>query len=197
MWPGTPKVSPGDRLSYRTLTSPDDPDLTQHRESRDSDWVEISTWPDLGHQPWGTAAERRAADGGIKEYGISLGWVVCFLVPAIVARCLFDWMTPFSLRDASAQKNAAIGRVLRGLYLGLAIILAAAMYSTHSILIALRDGAVGIVLMLLMFKICDLIDRRDFARELADGNAMLGMELEGLFILLSAVIFGSMIYVRE
>jgi hypothetical protein len=49
--------------------------------------------------------------------------------------------------------------------------------------------------MLLMFKIYDLIDRRDFARELADGNAMLGMELEGLFILLSAVIVGAMIYV--
>jgi uncharacterized membrane protein YjfL (UPF0719 family) len=122
---------------------------------------------------------------------------VCFLVLAIVARYLFDWMTPFSLRNASAQKNAAIGRVLRGLYLGLAIILAAAMYSTHSILIALLEGAVGIVLILLMFKIYDLIDRRDFARELADGNAMLGMELEGLFILLSAVIFGSMNYVRE
>jgi uncharacterized membrane protein YjfL (UPF0719 family) len=131
----------------------------------------------------------------IKEYGISLGWVVCFLLLAIVARYLFDWITPFSLRDASAQKNAAVGRVLRGLYLGLAIILVAAMYSTHSILTALRDGAIGIVLMLVMFKIYDLVDRRDFARELADGNAMLGMELEGLFILLSAVIVGAMNYV--
>ena len=102
--------------------------------------------------------------------------------------------TPFSLRDAWAQKNAAVGRVLRGLYLGLAILLAAAMYSTHSILTALRDGAVGIVLMLLMYKIYDLIDRRDFARELADGNTMLGTELEGLFILLSAVIVGAMKY---
>ena len=130
----------------------------------------------------------------IKEYAISLGWVVCFLLLAIVARYLFDWITPFTLRDASAQKNAAVGRVLRGLYLGLAIILAAAMYWTHSIVTALRDGAIGIVLMLLMFKVYDLIDRRDFARELADGNAMLGMELEGLFILLAAVIVGSMNY---
>ena len=130
----------------------------------------------------------------IKEYGISLGWVVCFLLLAIVARYLFDWIVPFTLRDASAQKNAAVGRVLRGLYLGLAIILGAAMYWTHSLLTALGDGAVGIVLMLLMFKIYDLIDRRDFARELADGNAMLGMELEGLFILLSAVIVGAMNY---
>jgi uncharacterized membrane protein YjfL (UPF0719 family) len=131
----------------------------------------------------------------IKEYAISVGWVVCFLLLAFATRYLFDWITPFSLRDASAQKNAAVGRVLRGLYLGLAILLAAAMYSTHSILTALQDGAVGIVLMLLMYKIYDLIDRRDFARELADGNTMLGMELEGLFILLSAVIVGAMKYV--
>ena len=130
----------------------------------------------------------------IKEYAISLGWVVCFLLLAIVARYLFDWITPFTLRDASAQKNAAVGRVLRGLYLGLAIILAAAMYWTNSIGTALRDGAIGIALMLLMFKVYDLIERRDFARELADGNAMLGMELEGLFILLAAVIVGSMNY---
>ena len=128
------------------------------------------------------------------EYAISLGWIVCFLVLAIVARYLFDWIMPFTLRDASAQKNAAVGRVLRGLYIGLAIILAAAMYSTHSILIALRDGAVGVVLMLLTLKVYDLLDRRDFARELADGNAMLGMELEGLFILLAAIIVGAMAF---
>jgi uncharacterized membrane protein YjfL (UPF0719 family) len=133
--------------------------------------------------------------GVVKEYVITLGWVVCFLLLAIIARYLFDWITPFSLRDASARKNAAVGRVLRGLYLGLAIILIAAMYSTHNILVALRDGSVGIVLMLLMFRVYDLIDRRDFARELADGNTMLGMELEGLFILLSAVIVGAMNYV--
>ena len=104
---------------------------------------------------------------------------MCFLVLAIVARYLFDGMTPFNLARRLGAEECRNRRVLRGLYLGLAIILAAAMYSTHSILIALRDGALGIVLILLMFKIYDLIDRRDFARELADGNAMLGIELEG------------------
>jgi uncharacterized membrane protein (UPF0182 family) len=64
----------------------------------------------------------------IREYAISLGWIVCFLLLAIVARYLFDWISSFSLREASVQKNAAIGRVLRGLYLGLAILLVAAMY---------------------------------------------------------------------
>ena len=48
--------------------------------------------------------------------------------------------------------------------------------------------------MLVMYKIYDLIDRRDFAQELADGNTMLGMELEGLFILLSAIIVGATNY---
>jgi hypothetical protein len=55
----------------------------------------------------------------IREYAITLGWIVCFLLLAIVARYLFDWISPFSLREASAKKNAAIGRVLRGLYSGL------------------------------------------------------------------------------
>lgn len=63
----------------------------------------------------------------IKEYGISLGWVVCFLLLAIVARYLFDWITPFTLRDASAQKNAAAGRVLRGLFILLSAVIVGAM----------------------------------------------------------------------
>lgn len=63
----------------------------------------------------------------IKEYGISLGWVVCFLLLAIVARYLFDWITSFTLRDASAQKNAAAGRVLRGLFILLSAVIVGAM----------------------------------------------------------------------
>ena len=130
----------------------------------------------------------------VRDYALSLGWVACFLLLAILARFCFDWISPFSLREASAQKNAAIGRVLRGLYIGLALILAAAIYSTHNILVALQEGAVGVALMLAFYKVYDLVDRRDFARELSDGNTMLGMELEGLFILLSAVIVGAMNY---
>ena len=130
----------------------------------------------------------------VRDYALSLGWVACFLLLAILARFCVDWISPLSLREASAQKNGAVGRVLRGLYIGLAIILGAAIYSTHSILLALQEGAVGIALMLVLFKVYDLVDPRDFARELSDGNTMLGMELEGLFILLSALVVGAMNY---
>jgi uncharacterized membrane protein YjfL (UPF0719 family) len=131
---------------------------------------------------------------GLIDYGVALGWIVCFLVLAVVARSLFDWAWPGSLKEASARKNAAVGRVLRGLYLALAIILAAAIHSTHSLLIALRDGSAGVLMMLVMFKVYDWVDRRDFSRELEEGNTMLAMELEGLFILLAALIVAAMNY---
>jgi len=85
-----------------------------------------------------------------------------------------------------------VGRVLRGLYIGLGLILTAAIYSTHDILVALRDGAVGVAAMFVTFKVYDWLDPRDFERELADGNEMLGMEIEGLFVLLAAVIVGAL-----
>jgi uncharacterized membrane protein YjfL (UPF0719 family) len=131
---------------------------------------------------------------GLIDYAIALGWIVCFLLLAMIARYLFDLAWPGSLKEASARKNAAVGRVLRGLYLALAIILAAAIHSTHSLLIALRDGGAGVLIMLVVFKVYDWVDRRDFARELDEGNNMLAMELEGLFILVAALIVAAMNY---
>ena len=128
----------------------------------------------------------------LRDYGFALGWIACFLVLAVLARLGFDLLVPFSLRDASAQRNAAIGRVLRGLYLGLAVILGAAIYATPSLPVALRDAAVGVVLLLALFKAYELVDRRDFARELGEGNSMLGMELEGLLVLIAALIVGAL-----
>ena len=57
---------------------------------------------------------------------------------------------------------------------------------------ALADRAISMVLLLIFFKVYDWIDPRDFVSELATGNTMLGMELEGLFIVLAAVIVGAM-----
>jgi hypothetical protein len=54
------------------------------------------------------------------------------------------------------------------------------------------DTVISMALVLVFFKFYDWIDRRDFSAELAAGNDMLGMELEGLFIVLAAVIVGAM-----
>ncbi len=125
-------------------------------------------------------------------YAISVGWIAAFLALAFVARALFDWMSPFKLRTASDRKDAAVGHVLRGLYFALAIISLAAIQSTQSIIWALLDSLVGVVLLLVFFKVYDWLDPRNFEAELAAGNSMLGMELEGLFVVVAAVIVGAL-----
>jgi hypothetical protein len=125
-------------------------------------------------------------------YAVAVGWAVCFLVLAFVVRWAFHLLTPFSLRWASDRKDAAVGHVLRGLYIALAIISFAAIQSTTRLGWALVDAAICMALLLVFFKIYDWIDRRDFPAELASGNTMLGMELEGLFIVLSGVIVAAM-----
>ena len=41
----------------------------------------------------------------IREYAITLGWIVCFLLLAIGARYLFDWISPFSLREPRPRRT--------------------------------------------------------------------------------------------
>lgn len=128
----------------------------------------------------------------VMGYGIAVSWAIAFLVLAFVVRWAFDRLTPFTLRAASEHKDAAVGHVVRGLYIALAIISFAAIQSTKSLLWALVDTVISMALVLIFFKIYDWLDRRDFPAELAAGNDMLGMELEGLFIVLAAVIVGAM-----
>ena len=125
-------------------------------------------------------------------YGITVLWMVVFLALAFVSSRVFDWLTPFELRRASHEKNPAVGHVMRGLYVSLALILIGAIRSNHHIGWALLDGAVGVALVLLTYLVFDRLDPRDFGAELAAGNVMLGMELEGIFILAGAVIVGAM-----
>lgn len=128
----------------------------------------------------------------VMGYGIAVSWAIAFLVLAFVVRWAFDRLTPFSLRSASEQKDAAVGHVIRGLYIALAIISLAAIQSTRSLYWALVDTVISMALVLVFFKIFDWLDPRDFPAELMAGNDMLGMELEGLFIVLAAVIVGAM-----
>jgi uncharacterized membrane protein YjfL (UPF0719 family) len=128
----------------------------------------------------------------VMGYGIAVSWAIAFLVLAFIVRWAFDRLTPFTLRSASDQKDAAVGHVIRGLYIALAIISLAAIQSTRSLYWALVDTVISMALVLVFFKIFDWLDPRDFPAELMAGNDMLGMELEGLFIVLAAVIVGAM-----
>jgi uncharacterized membrane protein YjfL (UPF0719 family) len=128
----------------------------------------------------------------VMGYSIAVSWAIAFLVLAFVVRWVFDRLTPFSLRSASEHKDAAVGQVIRGLYIALAIISFAAIQSTKSLVWALVDTVISMALVLIFFKIYDWLDPRDFPAELMAGNDMLGMELEGLFIVLAAVIVGAM-----
>jgi uncharacterized membrane protein YjfL (UPF0719 family) len=126
------------------------------------------------------------------SYGLTLLWILAFFALAFLAHVLFDRLTPFPLRHAADTKNPAVGHVLRGLYIALAVILLASIRGNTSLAWALLDGAVGIALILLTYFAFDRLDHRDFSTELANGNTMLGMEIEGLFILAAAVVVGAM-----
>lgn len=128
----------------------------------------------------------------VQGYGIAVTWAITFMVLAFIVRWVFGRLNLFSLREASKAKDAAVGHVLRGLYIALAIISLAAIQSTRSLAWALVDTVISMALVLVFFKIYDWIDPRDFSAELEADNRMLGLELEGLFIVLAAVIVGAM-----
>ena len=125
-------------------------------------------------------------------YALTILWLAAFLIVAYVAHLVFGWLTPFELRSASEAKNGAVGHVLRGLYISLALILLAAIRGNRTVAWALVDAAIGVFLLLLTYLVFDRFDPRDFGKELAAGNTMLGMEIEGVFILTAAIVIGAM-----
>jgi len=128
----------------------------------------------------------------VQGYGIAVSWALAFMVLAFVVRWIFGMLNVFSLRAASERRDAAVGHVLRGLYISLAIVSLAAIQSTRSLSWALIDTVISMALVLIFFKVYDWLDPRDFSSELESDNRMLGMELEGLFIVLAAVMVGAM-----
>jgi uncharacterized membrane protein YjfL (UPF0719 family) len=128
----------------------------------------------------------------VQGYGIAVTWAITFMALAFVVRWVFGVLNIFSLRAASQKKDKAVGHVLRGLYIALAIISLAAIQSTRSLPWALVDTVISMALVLIFFKVYDWLDPRDFSAELEADNSMLGMELEGLFIVLAAVMVGAM-----
>src|SRR5262249_54606822 len=128
----------------------------------------------------------------VQGYAIAVSWAISFMVLAFVVRWIFGHLNLFSLRVAWERKDAAVGHVLRGLYIALAIISLAAIQSTRSLAWALVDTVISMALVLIFFKVYDWLDPRDFSAELEADNRMLGLALEGLFIVLAAVMVGAM-----
>ncbi len=89
-------------------------------------------------------------------YVLALLWMVAFLALAFIAHFVFNRLTPFPLRQASDKRNPAVGHVLRGLYIGLAVILLAAIRGNTSLAWALIDGTIGVFLILLTYVVFDL-----------------------------------------
>jgi hypothetical protein len=50
----------------------------------------------------------------------------------------------------------------------------------------------GVLLLIATYMVFDWLDPRDLGAELAAGNTLLGMELEGMFILAAALVVGSL-----
>jgi len=128
----------------------------------------------------------------IRGYAVAVSWAVAFMILAFFVRWAFGRLNFLSLRTASERKAAAVGHVLRGLYIELGIVSFAAIQSTRSLLWALADTIISMALVLIFFKIYDWLDPRDFPAELEADNRMLGLEIEGLFIVLAALIVGAM-----
>ena len=128
----------------------------------------------------------------VQGYGIAVAWAITFMALAFVVRWVFGKLNLFSLRAASQKKDAAVGHVLRGLYIALGHHFARGHPVDAQPCWALIDTVISMALVLIFFKVYDWIDPRDFSAELETDNRMLGMELEGLFIVLAAVMVGAM-----
>ncbi len=87
----------------------------------------------------------------VQGYGIAVIWAITFMVLAFIVRWVFGRLNLFSLRAASQKKDVAVGHVLRGLYIALAIISLAAIQSTRSLTWALVDTVISMALVLVFF----------------------------------------------
>src|SRR5262245_15166771 len=111
----------------------------------------------LGGPPLAGGPHRLAAGRAemnlVQGYGIAVSWALAFMVLAFVVRWIFGRLNAFSLRAASQRKDAAVGHVLRGLYISLAIVSLGAIQSTRSLSWALIDTVISMALVLIFFKV--------------------------------------------
>lgn len=112
-----------------------------------------------------------------------------------------DLVIPCNFPEEIKRKNVAIGFVMAGIYVAIAIIIKASIitYTFTDKEISLVTGLtstlvysiIGVLLLLLGYLISDLLDRKyNLNEELSNGNQAAGIMVAGIFIGIAIVISG-------
>lgn len=129
----------------------------------------------------------------MNPYFATVVWWAVFFVLMIAAIWVFDLVTPFKLRQETQEKNGALGAVLAGLLIGIAIIIFASMTTSSSILTAVSYSVLGFVLMLVSYFLYDISTPEKISKEIDDHNMLVGLKIAGLFVAVSLVVAGALL----
>ncbi len=129
---------------------------------------------------------------GMNPYLATVIWWAVFFVIMVAAIWIFDIVTPFKLRQETEEKNGALGAVLGGLLIGIAVIIYSAMANSNDIITAVLYSVLGFVLMLVSYFVYDLITPEKISHEIDDHNMLVGFKIAGLFIAVALVVAGAL-----
>lgn len=123
------------------------------------------------------------------------------IIVMLVGYALIDRVIPCDFPKEIKEGNRAIGWVSAGIYIGLGLIIRAAVTSWavqieplklwQGIVDTLFFAAAGIVFFLLSYYLVDLVNRRyKFSEELKTGNEAAGIMVFGIFVGMALIISG-------
>ncbi|MHB1419480.1 MAG: DUF350 domain-containing protein [Bacillota bacterium] len=118
-------------------------------------------------------------------------WWAVFFAQMVIAIKIFDLMTPFSINQETKEKNGALGAVLAGMFIGLAIIIFASMSASETLGKALIFSSLGYGLMLASYFLYNLLTPENISKEIDDHNLLVGYKIAGLFIAVGLVVAGA------
>lgn len=128
----------------------------------------------------------------MNPYLATVLWWAIFFAIMVIAVWIFDLVTPFKIRQETKEKNGALGAVLGGLLIGIAIIIFSAMAHNNAIHYAVSYSLLGFALMLASYFIYDLITPEKISKEIDEHNMLVGYKIGGLFIAVALVVAGAL-----